>query len=442
MQIRFVRRCAVAAVAATIAITLPACSGGSSDSGGGSTNTVDMSTPAPKGVTLTMWHNSGDSDALLNLYKAYEAESGNKLDLVDLPTDTYPTAVQTKYATGDRPDILEYPPSSQDMAQLNMSENMLDLSSLSFVKAEGDLNKVAGSLDGKTYGAVLGPLATFGVYFNKDVLKAAGVPVPTTYTQLQDTCAAIKATGKTPVFVGAGSEFPANMLAGFAYMAQYNKDDQYGLGVKNGTTKVNDPNGPIVGGLTAVDNLRKAGCLNDDAATATFQQAVAAVSKGSAAMTVLPSDFISQFYSAGSSQAAVDAKIGFGAISATQQVASYSAGSYGSYFAPKTKDATKERAAADFIDWVTTKGYQSYVTEAKSVPTLSTATAPKLTGMYASMQQMLTDPNSTTAFNSSIPGFGNFGKIAVSVVAGQVAPQKAADNFEVFVDQAIEAQKK
>ena len=59
---------------------------------------------------------------LLNdLYTAYAAASGNKVDVIDIPNDTYTTSVQTKWSTGERPDILEYWPTSQDMAQLDVA---------------------------------------------------------------------------------------------------------------------------------------------------------------------------------------------------------------------------------------------------------------------------------------------------------------------------------
>ncbi|MEF2978502.1 ABC transporter substrate-binding protein [Subtercola sp. YIM 133946] len=439
MNIRFrhSRRLALASAAAVSAtVLLASCSGGSSGS-----DALDLTSTPPTGVTLTLWHNTGDSPALLDLYKAYEKASGNTIDLVDLPSDTFTNAVQTKWSTGDRPDILEYLPTSQDMLQLNMAENMVDLSSMDFVKAEGSLAQSAGSLNGTTYGAVLGPNATYGVFYNKKVLAEAGISAPTNYTELEADCSAISAAGATPVFVGGGSEFPAMMIPGFTYMADFNQNDSYGQAVKNGTTKVNDPSGPLVAGLTVLDTLRSSNCLNGDAATATFDDAVQAVFTGSAAMTVLPSDFITQFYTAGNGDtAAVDSAIGLGAISAQKGIASYSPNAYGSYFVPKTGDTTKERAAADFIQWVTSTGYQSYVDEAKIVPTLSTATAPDLTGLSADMKTLLSSPDATLAFNSSLPGFGNYGKIAVSVLVGQATPQGAADQFQTFVDQAIAAQ--
>jgi raffinose/stachyose/melibiose transport system substrate-binding protein len=427
------RRLGITSVALST-LLLAACSSGTTEPTGGG-----AASSAPTGVTLTLWHQSADSDPQLNLYKAYEAASGNKIELVDLPADTYTTAVQTKWAAGDRPDLLEYAPTPQDMRQLNMSENMVDLSGLDFVK-----NRVnsAGDLDGVTYAAVLGPLSSFGMFYNKDVLKAAGVDVPTNYGDLQTDCAAVTKSGAAMVEIGGGSEFPVNMFAGFAYMADFNANDEWGKSVAAGTTKANDPSGPIVAGLTAMDNLVKSGCVNKDAATATFQDAIKAVYNGKAALTVLPSDFISMFYDAGDKDTAkVDAKIGLGAISAEKGIASFSPSPIGSYFVPKTGDDTKQAAAKDFINWITSKGYQAYVNDAKSAPTLTTATAPEFTGMYASLAKLLQDPNTTPAFNQSVPGFGNFGQISVSVLVGQATPQKAADKWQNYIDQAIAAQK-
>jgi len=421
------------ATVASLSLALAACSG---DDGDGGSGAVDLSADAPTGVTLTVWHSTADSQAVLDLYAAYEAASGNTIELVDIPNDTYTASIQTKWSTGERPDILEYQPTSQDMAQLNMAENMIDLSALDFVEAEGDLAETAGSLDGKVYAAVLGPIQTFGVYYNKDVLSAAGVEVPTSYDELLADCDAIAATGAAPVFIGGGSEFPVMMLAGFTYMADFNEGDEYGLGVKNGEIKVNDADSPLVGGLQLLVDLRDAGCLNDDAGTATFQDAISAVASGAAATTVLPSDFIPMFYDAG----ADDSTVGFGAISAHEGRAAYVASLMGTFFAPKTGDTTQERAAVDFIDWVTTEGYQDYVDAAQIAPTMSTATAPEMTGLYADMNDMLLAEGRTLAFNSSIPGFGNFGKIAVKVLVGQSTPQEGADEFQTFIDQARTAQ--
>ena len=414
----------IVAVAAATLLLAPGCSS--------PTPTGPTDTGAPAGVTLTLWHSTTDTQAVLDLYSAYEQATGNTLDLVDIPSDTFTTAVQTKWATGERPDILEYQPTSQDMAQLNMSENMIDLSDASFVAAAGDLVKSAGSLNGKVYGAVLGPLQTNGLFYNKDALAKANIQAPTNYDQLMTDCAALNTAGVTPLFIGGGSEFPVMMVNGFTYMADFNADDTYGLAVKNGTTKVNDPGSPITAGLQWLIDAGAKNCFNSDDGSATFQDAVAAVIAGTAAMTVLPSDFIQQFYDGGGT----DATIGFGTISAHQGIGNFGATVMGSYFLPKTGKADQEAAAKGFIDWITSDGYQAYVTAGQFAPTLSTATAPQATGLYADMNNMLASPNKTLGFNSSIPGFGNFGAISVKVLVGQATAQQGADQFQTFIDQA------
>ena len=42
------------------------------------------------GLSLTLWHNTQDTQGVLALYKAYERASGNKLVFVDIPADGFP----------------------------------------------------------------------------------------------------------------------------------------------------------------------------------------------------------------------------------------------------------------------------------------------------------------------------------------------------------------
>ncbi|MFT4211192.1 MAG: ABC transporter substrate-binding protein [Microbacterium sp.] len=421
------RMLAVGAATAAVALGLAACSSGSN------ADTLDMDSDAPTGVTLTLWNTSGDTQALLDLYQAYEDASGNTIELVTLPNDTYTNAVQTKWATGERPDILEYHANPQDMAQLNVSENMIDLSSLSFVSAEGSLATQAGSIDGKTYAAILGPLSAFGVFYNADAFAAAGLDAPTSYEDVLSECSTLAAAGTDPVYVAGGSEFPIQMLTAFTYLADANVDGDYAASLADGSAKAGDDGSPMVSGLDLLTQLQDQGCLNDDATTATFDQAISAVLSGDAAMTVLPSDFISQFYAADPN---ADQSVSFGAISASDGLGSYAPGPQGTYFVPDTGDSTKERAAADFIEWVTTEGYQDYVDAGQVVPTLSTATAPEFTGLYAQAADLLAADDKSPSVNMTVPGWGNYSKVAMKVLAGQSTAQEAADEFQTYIDQA------
>src|SRR5690606_28966792 len=59
-------------------------------------------------ITLTVWHNTQDPDAVLATYEAYEQETGNRIELVPISADGFEEATLTKWATGERPDVLEF----------------------------------------------------------------------------------------------------------------------------------------------------------------------------------------------------------------------------------------------------------------------------------------------------------------------------------------------
>ena len=96
-----------AAAAAAIAASLVACSPGG-DSGDGEVAS-----------SITIWHNSATKPAVLNLFKNFTADTGIEIELVAIPADAFQSTVNTKWGTGDRPDILEYHPDFQPMLALN-----------------------------------------------------------------------------------------------------------------------------------------------------------------------------------------------------------------------------------------------------------------------------------------------------------------------------------
>ncbi|NUO98146.1 MAG: carbohydrate ABC transporter substrate-binding protein, partial [Nonomuraea sp.] len=102
-----------AAIGAALALSLSGC--GSS---------------APEGtnqVKLTLWHNSADPAPLLEMYKKFEKQSGHRIELVPIPSDGFEDTTQTKWATGERPDILEYHATVSGLLALNPAENLRDL---------------------------------------------------------------------------------------------------------------------------------------------------------------------------------------------------------------------------------------------------------------------------------------------------------------------------
>ncbi|MBK3565214.1 ABC transporter substrate-binding protein [Streptomyces sp. MBT62] len=427
-------------MATTVAfgLALSACGSGSVGNAPQAANTTG---PAPKGVTLTLWHNTADSTALTNLYKAYEKASGNKISFVDIPPATFPMTVQSKWATGARPDILEWNGNRMDLLALNGAKNMIDLSGLPFVKKEGTLATTSGGLNGKTYAATLGMPSVFGVFYNKKVLTAAGLQPPTSYGDLAGMCATLKskASGVAPIYESGGSGWSPAVLSGFDYMGQYNKDNAYSQSIVDKKATLNDPKGPFVAGLRAYDSLRTTHCFNSDASTASWENSLKALVNGKAAMVASSTDSIGMLNGfAGGDTKKVDDTIGFVGLSATTSTANYAPTPLGTYYVPKTGNSKKERAAVDFIQWITGAGYADYVKESKAPPTLSGTATPEVQQLLSTAYDAY-QGGATLTINSIVPGFGTFGTEADKLLAGQQSPQDVADKMQKYFLQASAA---
>ncbi|WP_353114646.1 ABC transporter substrate-binding protein [Microbacterium sp.] len=395
--------------------------------------------PAEKVASLTLWHNSADSPALLQLYKDFEKESGIAIELVDIPSDSFETTTLTKFATGDRPDLLEYHPNISAMLTLNPEQNMQDLSGMDFVKASGDTYKSSGAYKDKVYAAILGFPSVFGVFYNKKVLDENGLQPPKSFDDLRTMCTALKSAKVAPIWESGGSAWPTQILP-LLYVSEANDGGDYGWKVASNETPLNESGGAFVEGLDAYKGLAADGCFNANATSATFEDGLRAVYDGTAAMTALHSDTYAALlgYAEGDG-AALSEKVGFVPVSARSAVAAYASGPLGTYYAPKTGDKAKEAAARDFIAFATGKGYQKFIDEAKAFPVISTAKTPEgFSGLQLDFQAAYTG-KANIAFNSNIAGFGGFAAETTKLLAGQATPAQVADSMVAQVEQASKA---
>lgn len=417
----------VAALAVAASALMAACS---ASAGGGGPAQANTAGPAPKGVTLTLWRSPLDTPAVNDLYKAYEAATGNKLNIVSFPSNAYETTVITKWATGTMPDILEFDPGLAQLAQLDPSQKLVDLSSLPFVAREGVLAKESGNDGGHVYGATLGPLAEYGMFYNKQVLAAAGLQPPKTYADLLSDCTVLKqkAPGVAPVFEAGGDGWPPQILAGLMYEASANTQGTYLQSLLDGKAKLSDPSGPFVQGVTAYNSLRTSGCFNSDANTATLAGSAKALLQGKAAMVAqFDTAFITELQADSPSAASV---IGFTGVSATGPTLTYTPNLTGTYYVPNTGNSAKERAATDFINWITGPGYPAYVKDADAHPTMSGVAAPPQTGINADVAAAY-NGGSAFCYLTDMPAATALGPLALQVLAGQASPQDVGNKMNV-----------
>lgn len=430
------KRLLAAAAVTALTLCISACGDDSSDASGSSAK-ADLSSEAPTGVTLTLWHNTADSEALLDLYKRYEEESGNTIELFDVPSDAFESTVQSKWATGERPDILEWHGTTNSILQLNGEENFVDMSDMDFVEKEGALAEVSGNLDGKMYAATIGFPQVFGYFYNKKLLDEIGAEAPQTFDDIKTLCETVKAElpGVATVFEAGGSGWPPQITPA-NYLASYNEGDALSQEFTEDTSQISDPEGQLVEALTVYADLRDSGCFNDDANTAKYEDSLVAVYEGDALMVAQHSDNIDAFNTnAGGDKAAVDATLGFTGVSADGPNPWFAPSPLGTYYVPINEDEDKQRAALDFIEFATGEGYGEYVTQAGNNPVLAGTDAPSdLQGLRLEVGEAYEQAN--LGVGATIPGWNVFGDLITQLLADQITPEEVGKRIVASVEQA------
>lgn len=416
----------VLAAAASVGLlaSLAACSSGGEDGGSAS--------------SITVWHNSADSPAVLNLYKNFTADTGIEIELVDIPADAFQSTVTTKWGTGDRPDILEYHPDFQPMLALNPAETMQDLSDMDFVAKSGNLYENSGSYDGKVYAAITGFPSVFAIFYNKAVVEAAGLEPAEDFGDLAATCAALNGTGIATLYESGASLWPTQLLAS-QFIADLDIDGAYSNQIATNEAKLTDEGGPFLEALHAYTDLRDDGCFNKDYSTGTFENALASVFEGTSAMTALHSDVYPQILAAaGDDEQLLTDTVGFITVSSQSPVGMYIPGPLGTFYAPKTGDSAKEEAAIQFIEYATGDGYAQLLEDSNGVPMIEgypqpTGRTPLQESFEAGFQ------GAQTALLSRVPGFGSFPVEMGKLLNGQQTPEETAANMQSAIEQASKA---
>lgn len=386
-------------------------------------------------VSLTLWHNSADPAPLVEMYKRFEKESGHKVELVAIPSDGFEDTTQTKWATGERPDVLEYHATASGLLGLNPAQNLRDLSGEAYIAKSGDLYASAGSVGGKVYAAITGFPQVFGLYYNKKLLPEP----PRSFADLSKACAALKSSGVTPIFEAGGSIWPVQILP-ILYLASANQGNAYGKAVAGRTASLADPGSPFVAGLSAYAALQKDGCFNKDIVTATFEDSMKALVSGKAAMVAQHSDMLPALLAAaGGDQKTVEDTVGFVGLAGDGPLATYAPGPIGTYYLPKTGNAAREKAALDFVRFMTGPAYADYIAAAKTFPVLDGVQDPQGVSSVLQDVKKAYDGGAVIAFNSDIPGVGGLASLMAELIAGQKDPQQVATQLQGQVDQAAKA---
>ena len=207
--------------AATTALAITACSGGSTPTANGS---IDV---------LSWWTSTSESSALNVLVDRYEKQnpgaSVDEIAVVGGGGSQAHVVLATRIAQGDPPDVWQSLVGGNITAWHNAGA-VGDVSSLftDEVKAQLPENVLSSvSVDGKQYAAPLSAHRANVLMYNRDVLKSAGIAEPGEGYTLEQFLAdldALKAKGTTPLCIGGADSISTAGLFESVLLATVGKE--------------------------------------------------------------------------------------------------------------------------------------------------------------------------------------------------------------------------
>lgn len=199
-------RLGVVAVAATLALGLAACGGGSASDGGGGSK-----------AEITMWVRSSTDDFSTRLVEAYNADHTPKVKLTIIPDDSYQQKVGAAAGSKALPDVLasDVVYSSNYVKQGLYADITDKVEGLSFYDSLVKAHTRAATRDKKIY-AVPYKVDSSLIVYNKKLFSQAGLDPekpPTTFDELYADAKAVRGIGGDTY----GFYFGGNCPGCFAY---------------------------------------------------------------------------------------------------------------------------------------------------------------------------------------------------------------------------------
>lgn len=361
---------ALVAIGAITALTLAGCSdpgsGTSPDAGSADWPAQDADL---SGTTLTIWAAQNSNTVPDSVVAGFEELTGATVDVVTIP-DPYEQSIQTKVATGDKPDLAFWQPTASQLTALNAETNLQSLDDAPWLDAyTPELRDITGILDDTRYAALITTPAVEGVYYNKQVFADAGIAeTPKNWDEFLETARQLKTDGVTPFYdFGGGGAAWATQWWVSVQLADAAAD---GLWERVSTNEESFTDPTIQGAIDTYKGLIDEGLFNENLKTATFEDQGAALLAGDAAMAVQVNSFFGQLQSLATTEE-LDEKIGFFPISPTGNVGTFIPDQSNALVAFKTGDDKQEAAARQLLSYWLGDGYADFV-NAQSTVSLQT----------------------------------------------------------------------
>lgn len=428
------KRWTLLVTAAALTLGLVACSDPSSDAP--TTTDVSWADPSAKldGVTLTIWAAQNSNTFPKQVVSAFEKKTGATVKVVTIP-DPYEQSVQTKVATGDKPDLAFWQPTASMLTAINAKANLQPLTGAPWLsKLSPDVRDLTGILDKTRYAALITSPAVEGVYYNKEVFAANGVTAPPKdFADLVTLANTLKTKGVTPFYEMGGDRWATQWWV----QVQLADAAKSGLWDQVNARKETFSSPVVLDAIKKYKSLVDAGLFNANIKTATFDDQGTALLGGKAAMVVQVDSFFASLQ-AKADTATLNKKIGFFPISPSGHVGTYIPDQSNALVAFKTGDAKRESAARQLLSFWMGPDYQDFIADRNTVSLETDVPSPAgvpqaLIDVHASLATAVGSMQALAAANPDL--YINL----ANMISGTMTPEKVASTTQDQFDQLAKA---
>ncbi len=170
--------------------------------------------PGASSSEATAWSASTKSETYFpESIDAWNSAEGNqKINIEYFASDAYKEKIRTAIGSGKAPSLI-FSWAGSTLTQYVDNKNVVDLTEATkdLIAHVAPSVADAGTRDGKVYAVPNNQSQPILMYFNKDVFAKAGVPVPTTWSEILSATQALSSKGITPFALAGQSKWPELM---------------------------------------------------------------------------------------------------------------------------------------------------------------------------------------------------------------------------------------
>ncbi len=328
-------------------------------------------------IQLTLWEGDAGTHAAVAALVSVFNKANPDIHVVTQTvggTQSYEANVLTKFAIGQKPDLMYYQSGPGEIITLNPA-NLQDLTNLGiWKKYVAPTLANSGVLNGKHYSMELDYVSFFTSWYNKTVFSTYHLTPPTNFQQLLSVCETLrsKASGVVPIYMGAGDKWPVQILP-LNLM-----DDVVASGLlgKLNTGKAHWTDPTVVRALAALTTLNQHRCFENNLLTGTFVGEQKALVTGATAMVFNGSWMVTGLSATtGKPSSYINQVVGHMPLGYDRPYVG--SGTPSSLYLPKTGAPAREAAARTFALFAASAaGYAPYLTATGSLPVFKGFAAP------------------------------------------------------------------